>query len=206
MFLRVSVFPIASLAILACVGCSNAPSRLDPPGIPEDAGQAAVTKYDANGDGLIGGDELAKVPALKATLKRVDANGDGLVSAEEINERIAAWQKSRVALTRVAATVRRDGQPLSGAVVTLVPESFLGDAVKAAKGTTDGSGNVHLEISSDPDERGVHLGYYRVEVTLAGADGKEQIPARFNTETEQGTEITRDDPTSDHLVVNLTGK
>jgi hypothetical protein len=203
MRMQVAVIKLAICGLLVSAGCGGRPSRLGPPEIPSDAGEQAVTKYDANGNGSIDGDELTKVPALKASLKRVDANGDGQVTAEEINGRIDVWRKSRVALTRVAATVRMDGRLLSGAEVRLVPESFLGPEVKTARGTTDGSGAVHLEISSDPDERGVHLGYYRVEVSKSGPDGKEQIPSGFNTETELGTEITRDDPNSDRLTLDL---
>lgn len=203
MFARLVSFMTLCLAALAIVGCSGRPGRLLPPGIPAEAGQEAVSKYDANGNSAIDGDELAKIPALKASLKLVDVNGDGQVSAEEINERIEAWKKSQLAITRVVANVRRDGRPLSGATVTIVPEPFLGPSVKAAKGTTDASGLASLQISKDPDERGVHLGYYRVEVTKAGPDGKEQIPARFNSETGLGVEISGD--TAGQLTFDLTG-
>lgn len=198
------ISPVAFYAVLFVAGgCSGRPGRLLPPGIPAEAGQEAVTKYDVNGNGAIDGDELSKVPALKATLKRVDKNGDGQVSAEEISERIAAWQKSKLAITRSIVTLRRDGRPLANATVTIVPESFLGPSVKAAKGTTDATGSANLQISSDPDERGVHLGYYRVEVTKSGPDGKEQLPARFNSETEHGTEIIGD--AADMFTLDLTG-
>lgn len=200
---RAALLTLAALWSLHALGCSGKPGRLEPPAIPSDAGQQAVTKYDANGNGAIDGDELGKVPALKASLKRVDANGDGQVTPEEITARIDAWRKSRVALTRVTATVRRDGRPLSDAVVTLAPESFLGDAVKAARGTTDNSGSTHLEISRSPDESGVQLGFYRIEVSKQGADGQEQIPARYNAETELGVEVTRDDPSSERITVDL---
>lgn len=198
------ISPVAFYAVLIVAGgCSGRPGRLLPPGIPAEAGQEAVTKYDANGNGAIDGDELSKVPALKATLKRVDKNGDGEVSAEEITERIAAWQKSKLAITRSIVTLRRDGRPLANATVTIVPESFLGPSVKAANGTTDATGSASLQISSNPDERGVHLGYYRVEVTKPGSDGKEQLPARFNSETELGTEIIGD--AADMFTLDLTG-
>lgn len=197
--------PVAHCALLlAVVGCSGRPGRLLPPGIPADAGQAAVTEYDANGNGAIDGDELNKVPALKATLKRVDKNDDGQISAGEINDRIAAWQKSKLAITRSIVTVNRDGRPLANATVTIVPESFLGPSVKTATGTTDATGSASLRISSDPDEQGVHLGYYRVEVTKSDPNGKEQIPARFNSETEFGAEIIGD--ASDMFTLDLTGK
>lgn len=200
---RVQLVNLLTLALLASFGCSGKPGRLHPPEIPDDAGQQAVSKYDANGNGAIDGEELAKVPALQATLKRVDKNNDGQVSADEINERIESWRRSKTALMRYVVTVTRNGRPLEGAVVTFTPESFLGNAVKPAKGTTTGSGSANLEISRDPDERGVQLGYYRIEVTKADASGNEQLPARFNTETKLGTEICRDDPNADKLAIDL---
>ncbi len=199
------ISPVALCAVLiAASGCSGRPGRLPPPGIPAEAGQEAVTKYDANGNGAIDGDELSKVPALKATLARVDKNGDGQVSAEEVDERIAAWQKSKLAITRSIVTVRRNGRPLAGATITIVPESFLGPSVKSATGITDATGSASLQISSNPDERGVHLGFYRVKVTKPDAGGKEQIPARFNSETTLGAEIIGD--AVDMFTLDISGK
>lgn len=202
---RLSFVHLLSCTLLASLGCSGKPGRLLPPGIPDEAGQEAVTNYDANGNGAIDGDELGKVPALKVTLKRVDKNGDGQVTADEINERINAWRKSQVALSTFMLTVNRDGRPLSGATVTFVPEPFLGSSVKAAKGETRDSGSTRIEISRDPDESGVHLGYYRIEVSKLDPSGKELLPARFNAQTELGAEICRDDPNADKLTIDLKG-
>lgn len=203
MLTRLIALGACCLSMVVAIGCSGRPGRLLPPGIPADAAQEAVAKYDANGNGVIDGDELDKVPALKATLKRADKNADGQISADEISERIAAWQKSKLALTRSIVTVRRDDRPLAGATVKFVPEPFLGPSLKTATGTTDGSGMASMQISSDPDERGVQLGYYRIEVSKPAADGKEQIPVRFNSETELGAEIIGDAP--DMFTVNLKG-
>lgn len=192
--------------LLVINGCSGKPGRVAAPTIPNDAGEQAVAKYDANGNGAIDGDELVKVPALKVTLKRVDKNGDGKVTADEINERVAAWRRGGAGIMRVAVKVTRDGNPLSGAIVKLVPESFLGSAIKIAQATTRSNGTGFLEISRDPSEAGVQLGYYRIEVSLPGPDGQEQIPARFNVQTEYGAEVTLDDPTADQITLNITGK
>lgn len=192
--------------LLVINGCSGKPGRVAAPTIPNDAGEQAVAKYDTNGNGAIDGDELVKVPALKVTLKRVDKNGDGKVTAEEINERVAAWRRGGAGIMRVAVKVTRDGNPLSGATVKLVPESFLGSAIKMAQATTRSNGTGFLEISRDPTEAGVQLGYYRIEVSLPGPDGQEQIPARFNVQTEYGAEVTLDDPTADQITLNITGK
>lgn len=200
---RCLMIGLVLFVISIAIGCGGAQSRLGQPGIASDAGQAAMTKYDSNGDGAIDGSELDKVPALKTTLKRVDKNSDGKVTPDEIDERIAAWKKSQVALTRVMAQVRQNGRPLADAHVTLVPESFLGEAIKPAQGTTDSTGAAHLRISSDPDEAGVHLGYYRIEVSKKGPDGKEIVSPQYNTETILGVEITPDDATSDRLMVDI---
>src|SRR5690606_16850848 len=97
----------------------------------------------------------------------------------------------------------QNGRPLSDATVTLVPEAFLGDSVKPAQGVTDSTGTAHLRISDDPDEAGVHLGYFRVEVSKKGPDGKELIPERFNAHTEVGAEVTPDDAGSDRITVDI---
>lgn len=198
-------FVCMAIALSASVGCSGKPGRLAFPDIPSNAGENAVSEYDANGNDAIDGEELDEVPALKATLQRVDKNGDGKVAAEEIQQRIESWEASKTALMRFVVTVQRNGQPLEGATVTFIPESFLGNSLKTAKGVTRGSGSAAVEISRDPDESGIQLGYYRIEVTKPDASGKESIPARFNTETELGAEICRDDPNADMLTLKLTG-
>src|SRR5690606_17902301 len=97
------------------IGCGGGQSRLAAPGVAGDAPQAAITQYDTNSDGAIGGEELDKVPALKVSLKRADQDGDGKLTAEEIAARVAAWKKSGLALTRLAITVKMNGQPVTGA-------------------------------------------------------------------------------------------
>jgi hypothetical protein len=174
------------------------------PRIDGNAGGAAIANYDQNADGALSGDELKKAPALNAAIKRIDGNGDGNVTADEISSRIAAWQNSGIAITKVVAYVRQNQRPLAGAHVTLVPEEFLGPAVKSAEGTTDESGAAPLRISASPDEAGVHLGLYRIQVSKKGADGKETVPARFNAETSLGMEITADDPSSDRISIDLS--
>ena len=186
------------------MGCSNSPPPLRAPKIDSGAAATAVAKYDANNSGSIEGDELVKVPALKTSLKRVDKNGDGKVTADEIDERIQRWHG--LALGLALATVRQNGQPVPDAEVTLVPEEFLGANLKAARGTTDSTGRCNIRISADPDERGVHMGYYRVQISKKSPDGKETIPARYNSETELGVEVSPNDPALDHLTFDVSAR
>ncbi len=194
---------VCGLVVLA--GCSGRQSRLSAPGVAKDAPKAAIAQYDTDGDGAIGGDELDKVPALKASLKRADQDGDGKISEQEIAARVAAWKKSGLALSRLAITVQRGGQGVADAQVKLIPESFLGPNVKPASGITDSSGVAHMRISDDPDESGVHLGYYRIEITKQSG-GKETIAASNNTATQHGVEIAPDDANMGGFTVKLLEK
>jgi hypothetical protein len=197
---------LVSFTLFVAGGCTGKQSRLAAPGIDGNAAKAAIAKYDQNSDGTLNAEELKKAPAINAALKRIDKNGNGKVSADEVSERIATWQKSGIAITKVVAYVRQNQRPLAGAEVTLVPEDFLGSAVKPAKGTTDESGAAPLRISASPDEAGVHLGFYRIRVSKKGPDGKELVPAHFNTESNLGAEISSDDPGSDRISIDLSRK
>lgn len=192
------------VGMLLSGGCRQGAPALVPPHVARGASSAAIEKYDTDHDGAIGAAELAGVPALKKTLKRLDANGDGKITADEIDTRIAAWQKSGIALTRTQAAVRLNGQPLGDAQVTLIPESFLGDNIKPASGHTDASGLTFLSVPNPkPGEAGVHLGYYRIEVSKKNAAGTETIPAKYNSATELGAEITTEDATAEHVNIDL---
>jgi hypothetical protein len=161
------------------------------PSIDSAAGQTALKQYDTNGDGGLSGAELDKTPPLKSAMARLDKNRDGKLTAEEINDRIEEWKKTRVALTSVAPTIRLDGKLLADAQVTLVPEAFLGEAVESASGTTNDRGIARPRISADEDGVGVRLGFYRIQISKT-VNGKELVPARYNTQTEIGIEIATD--------------
>ncbi len=187
---------VACVGLLAGWGCSQRPSRIHPPPIDASAaGRLAIEQYDTNGDGLIGGDELDKAPSLKASMKNLDKNTDKKVSAEEITARIEKWQDEKVGKTSLMVTVTSRGQPLPGATVRFVPEKFLGDEVQAAEGKTDSGGFADLSVPLDPndpkDVRGVHCGLFRVEISKK-VGGKETIPARYNTQTIFGQEVSND--------------
>jgi hypothetical protein len=154
--------------------------------------------YDGNGDGKVAGAELDKVPAIKAALPRLDTDNDGGVSADEVAARVNAWKEMRSALATVRCHIMLDGHPLVGAKVTFEPEPFLGDEIKTASATTNPYGDVAPTVP--PEERpesglpgGVHFGLYKVRISKI-ANGKETIPAQYNTETTLGQEVSYDDP------------
>jgi hypothetical protein len=184
---------------LLAIGCNYGPSRIEAPSIsPAGAADAAMEMHDADGDGFLAGEELDKVPGVKAAMQTVDTNGDSKVSAGEIAERIRAWQASQIGVATIMCVVTMDGRPLEGATVTFEPESFLGDEIQAGSGKTDYTGSAYPRIPKEkrpvPDmPGGLQLGFYRVEVSKM-ANGKETIPGIYNSETTLGQQIAPDDP------------
>jgi hypothetical protein len=199
------------LPAVILTSCSYTPARVPQPSINASrAGSQAIELYDKNADGLISGDELEKAPALKEALPQLDTNGDKAVSADEIAARVNAWKEMKTGMTALHCHVTLDGQPLVGAIITFEPEPFLGDEVKTAFATTNQFGDVSPTIP--PEQRpnpklpgGAHFGLYKVHVSKI-VNGKETIPARYNTETTLGQEVSYDDPAIKHMNVILALK
>lgn len=192
----------ASLSLLCLiallVGCSGGPAPVKLPSFdPVGAGKRAMELYDTDGDGFVAGEELENAPGLNAALKNLDANKDSKVSAEEIAERIRTWQTSRIGLMSFSCDVLLDGKPLESGTVTYDPEEFLGGAIQQAVGELATGSAVPLipkEKRPTPDTPpGIQAGIYKVRISRI-VNGKETIPARYNTETTLGHEVSRDDP------------
>jgi hypothetical protein len=185
--------------VLLAGGCSSGPSRVQPPDIDAgDAGEQAIEMFDKDGDGFIAGAELDESPGIKAAMATIDADKDGKVTEDEIYQRVRAWQATRYGVLSTQCSFTMDGKPLGGAEVTFEPEPFLGDEIKAAVDVTSPGGlcqpSVPKEQRVTPDTpAGFQLGLYRVRVSRK-VDGKETIPAKYNTETTIGQQISTDDP------------
>ncbi len=190
---------LASLLLATAASCQRGPAPVKQPSInASSAGKLAMEQYDTNQDGKVAGDELEKAPSLKAALKRLDTDGDGGVSADEVAARVNAWKEMKTAMTGVPCKVTLDGQPLAEATVTLEPESFLGDEIKTAAATTNTFGMAGPTIPKEqrPDPTlpgGANFGLYKVRISKV-VGGKETIPARYNTETTLGLEVSYDEP------------
>ena len=181
--------------------------------IASDAGAKAIAQLDANKDGVLDYDELAKAPGLRAgvaTIKKL-ATFRGpkppesqlrseKISAEEIDARIQAWKAlgaGRIAVPCRVYRVNKKGghgkpQPLADAQVKFVPEAFLGPGLSPGAGTTDKGGMAMIVQPSrggDDPAFGVSPGFYRVEITKGS-----EIPAKYNTDTVLGVEVASDAP------------
>ena len=179
--------------VAVSVGCPHTPERIYPPPINASAsGARAIEMFDANKDGKLTGEELDKVPGLKAALSKVDPSKEG-VTAKMITARIKVWQNTKLGRMSLSCTVLHNGKGLAGAEVKFVPEKFLGldDPKWIAKGKTDQNGMAMLSVpvsGQREDPPGVPPGFYRVEVTKPGMN----IPAMYNTETILGQEVAND--------------
>jgi hypothetical protein len=164
------------------LGCSRAvePTNLD----SKDAAARAMAEYDTNHDGYLDAKELARCPGLKSVLKQFDLDGDGRLSEAEIEAGLTSIQEAHAGLVNEVFTVTLDGVPLVGASVSLEPDSFLGDRIKPAQGTTNDQGRVQLKTEGAPAP-GCNVGLFRVRISKKDGD-RETIPARYNTETELG--------------------
>jgi hypothetical protein len=184
----------AIVALISVGSCSKNSKMYGPDVDPAAAGKAAIVQYDANRDGKISGPELDQVPSLKSNLANIDMDHDGALTAEEIAERIRLWQTDQKFGSRmpIHCTVYHNKARLADAEVILVPERFLGKKMKIVKGktVTNGAAVFMAENLQRGEPPGVAPGFYRVEITKAGAD----IPARYNTHTALGLDTSTDNP------------
>jgi hypothetical protein len=162
---------------------------------PGQSAAEAIRLYDENGDGEIGGEELTKCPSLmdkktNEALAQIDKDGNGAVSEEEIADRIRFFTETKLGSTSLACQFRWRGQPLQGATVTFVPEPFMKDFIQPASGSTGINGMASLSRGEGIDNSGITVGFYKIEVSKQDASGKELLPAKYNTETTLGQEVT----------------
>ena len=208
--LRIILLLIGIYVIGTLAGCSRRPKRVEVPDMsPSGIASAAMTTYDANGDGSLDAQELLQVPALidstEVAMKFVDQNGDGAVSADEIEGRVQHWIDSRVGLQSFQVHVTQGGRPLVGAEVKLVPEPFMGGTIEEAIGTADDRGMAVMSIpeaqlpSNMARLRGVRSGFYKVEITHPST----AVPAQYNTATTLGVEVAQDIERMGGLIIDL---
>ena len=175
--------------VLVC-GCSFRPGRVEVPQIdPAGAASAAVEQYDADKDQSISQSESAACPALAGSFKLYDADHDGLISEAEIQSRLEAMLGSGIGRMPCMIVVYAgdSDRPIEGAKVRVVPESFLDEAIQPGEGVTNDRGIAKpVTIDAPPGLPGIEFGLYRVQVTHDSL----KIPARYNTETELGFELS----------------
>jgi hypothetical protein len=185
--IRVFGAALALVFSLAFVGCGS-------PGVPtisfspDGAAREAMALYDTNKDGKLDAGELKKCTALAVALSELDKNGDKCIDADEIAARISFYATSGTSLRGERAFVVRSGRPINGVTVTLEPEPFMLGAIKPAMAVSDESGDVKLRTQDMPYD-GVQIGFFKITASQKDANGKELLPAKFNSATTLGVEI-----------------
>jgi hypothetical protein len=180
-------FVLLSLALCICTGCFfGRPKRVGAPEWdPEKITDDCLALVDSDKNGSVSASELKLAPGLQYCAKQLDTNGDNQLSRDEILERFKLYVETKVGLKGYGCRVRLNGQPADGVEVRLVPEPFLADYIEPATGQAS-EGNVSI---TSPNPEGLpfaRIGMYRVEITSPHV----KIPAKFNTETTLGVEIS----------------
>jgi hypothetical protein len=185
---RVTLIRLGVVAAMVVCGCSSGPSRVEVPKLdPAEAASAAVEEYDTDKDQSISQSESLACPAIAGSFKLYDANQDGLVSIAEIQSRLEAMLRSGIGRMPCICIVYAGDRPIEGAKVRVVPETFLGGAVQPGEGVTNDRGVAKpVTDGAPPGLPGIELGQYRVVIT----HDRLKIPARYNTATELGFELS----------------
>ncbi|MFO0911676.1 MAG: hypothetical protein U0795_01860 [Pirellulales bacterium] len=178
--------------LVVAAGCSRDTGPARPSFNPQSSAAKAIELYDTDKDGAISKAEVKSSPGLREAFARTDKDNDGKLTAAEIAERIQYYKTAPTTIVQGSTRVTYKGQPLIGATVTFEPESFLGDQFTACSGETDETGVASI-TGHDAGFPGLYLGFYRVRITKS-ANGKEAVPAKYNTETTLGYEATDDIP------------
>ena len=130
---------------------------------PADAARKAMQIYDKNGDGSLDQAELRSALALNAARDRIDGDGNGEITQDEIEKRLSTYREMS---DFVATTIQvvRDGQPVTGARVTLTAEPFLGENYQVFSGETDEGGSVMVAPPSGEMAGILPTGLYHVRI------------------------------------------
>jgi hypothetical protein len=182
-----------ALGLSALLGCSG--TRIKAPKFdPAEAARQAMSEFDANKDGGLDADELAKCPGLLAAKDSIPPDANGRRTESAIAERLKAYQNTQQVIKAFSCQVLLDEQPVSDATVTLVPEKFLGPTFQGATGTTGQSGDAVVSAAEVRSKgfSGVYCGLYRVQISSRDPAGTERLPAQYNRETTLGLDVAPD--------------
>jgi hypothetical protein len=207
------VSAVVVLGLIGLNGCSGRPAAVEMIDVdPATAAEEAVKANDANGDGKLSEEELRSIPGVLKQKQLYDADTDGFVTASEIAERIKKWQADGLAFRSISVNVRQNGRPVENAAVRLTPETYLGDAVKPATGTTNARGYASLSVSAEdlPEAikrrgakvSGMYPGTYKITLTHP----QRKLPEVDAAGLPLGAEVARDTVDSSIEVVLAPAK
>jgi hypothetical protein len=182
------------MALLGMAGCWGGPGRVAAPEVEIDEFvESLVRQHDANSDGTLSTAELDAATYVQDCLVNCDANDDGQLTRDEIKQRLRKVFDGKLGLMSASCRVTRNGRPVEGAIVYLVPLPGLESELPVAGAVTQASGVGVLGIRPEdlpknaPKISGlVRPGLYFVEVTHPSI----KIPDQYNVKTTLGQEVT----------------
>lgn len=187
---------LAVCAAACTVGClgerAPLPPIAPPPLDPEAVAAAVIREADVDADGVIEKNEFDRMPALAEAIQDFDQDRDGGVSAAELQRWLEDVKASGLAQRAVEGKVLQRNKPMANVTVKFVPEPCMGGRIKAAEAVTDAGGYFSATIPG-ARYRGVHCGFYRIQLTGTTSDGQ-QLPANYNTHTTLGVAIGPQSP------------
>jgi hypothetical protein len=194
-----------SLLLLAgLIGCTGRKARVGIGlGEPAETTKAMFQALDNNSDGSIQGDELGGCPGLAASLGAWDTDGNKGVSTAEAQQQFEKWKAMRVGAINASTTLNLNGNPLRGAKVEWVPESWMGSNFPTATSTTDPSGRAIAKVAASGDRDaslgdGLPPGFYRLVITHP------EVPEKYRVNSQAGIMIAPNDPMGLLKAIELT--
>jgi hypothetical protein len=191
----ICAWTITVCGLTMLVGCTGQPSRIG--AIKIDVAQTAkmiFANYDKDLNESLSPEELIAVPPINAKRNWYDADENGQISVDELRKGLQAIFNAKDGLLSVPCEVTRNGKPLAGANVKLVPLPELEGVIPPASGTTDKQGAAMLNVdqadrpANTPERIAVvRPGLYLVQVT----HDQIRIPDEYNVKTKLGNEISR---------------
>lgn len=169
--------------VVLLLGCADPPPPPRGPAAyhPQALASVALKTAERTIDGRIAGNEFDDFPGLKAILKEADRNGDRTLDEGELAARFEQHRAAGDNPVPVSGTVHDGPNPVADVEVAFEPEAYYMGALAGGQATTDAGGRFVLAD-------GLRPGLYRVTLRKS-TDGRETIPARFNTATRLGAEV-----------------
>jgi hypothetical protein len=184
--------PRPALIALLAAGCGGGGADTSPIAAPSynayTMADAAMKKYDKNGDGKIAGPELDACPSLKNSLLALDTDKDKGIGWSELQTRFTEYTTTGIGAVSITCTVRASSFDVTGATVTFTPEDFMGPSVSGGTATLDKSGIG--SVGGGGGLPGLPCGFYRVSISKKDGSGKELVPTKYAAGDILGVEIS----------------
>jgi hypothetical protein len=179
--------------LVIAAGCTGAPSAVPPTKVDINGVVAdLMVEYDKDKNGALSRAELAAAPPLQECLSMGHRNEKDELTADELKSTFRRVFDPKTAVLSASCSVKRNGQPLSGANVKFVPLPEFKESLPPAIGVTDANGFATIAAAAEdlpsqaPKVALMTPGFYLIEITHPSM----QIPEKYNQKTVLGKEVS----------------